>query len=174
MTNVVINAPIRLIGLVLALLVLTGCSGTRVLSSAEPVLQNNTALPYSTVYILRETSNMYLGPANGPVKVEFNGHDVLSINEGDYTMVRVKPGETLVVVKNMSMYGSDLHPREMTGSTTFNFGVGQTNFIRLKVYNGEFRGVYFTPERIEFNRARVLVQQLRDVAVPAKARIDRL
>lgn len=156
------------------LAMLTGCSGTRVLSTAEPALQRNPQLPSSTVYILREESNFYLGPANGPVRIEINGHDVAAINEGDYIMLKVKPGESLVVTKNMSKFGAELHPREMTATATFNFGAGQTNFIRLKVYNGEFRGVYFTPERIEFNRARELVKRLRAVNTPANQRIDRL
>lgn len=156
------------------LVILAGCSGTRVLPTAEPALQRNPELPFSTVYILREESNFYLGPANGPVRIEINGHDVVSINESDYIMVRVKPGESLVVTKNMSRYGAELHPREMTATATFNFAAGQTNFIRLKVYNGEFRGVYFTPERIEFNRARDLVKRLRAIDVPANLRIDRL
>lgn len=163
-------------GLLVVLLLgwLSGCTSTQYLASGASVLQKNLDQPYSTVYILREELNLYVGPAQGLVTVEINGNDVVKLASGHYVMLRVKPGESLVVIKSLSKVGNDPEPREMLGTALFNFSAGQTNFLRLKIFNEEFRGVYYQPERIEFNRARGLVRALKPVKVPQQAQIDRL
>ncbi len=138
----------------------SGCSGTQIIEDS-PVMQLNPEQPYSTVYILREHPKYRTGFPEQPIKIDINGHDVGSLSYGEYIMLKIKPTEGTIRFTSLDIYGPVPDPRELSGEETFNLAAGQTNFIRVKFIDGEFRGAYFVPERIEFNTAREISKRLR-------------
>ncbi len=144
--------------LLLALLI-SGCTGTHIIEESS-VIQLNLAQEYSTVYILREKPTYISGIVDQPFDIDINGSDVGSLSYGEYIMLRIKPTEGTIRFSSLDVYGPVRHARPLSGEETFNFAAGQTNFIRSRMIDGEFRGAYFVPERIEFNLARELAAEL--------------
>jgi len=148
------------IAAVILIISLSGCSGTHLIDDSQ-ALQLNLEQEYSTIYILRENPKYLTGFPNQPIRIDINGYDIGALSYGEYIMLRIKPTEGTVRFSSMDVYGSIQKPRELSGEETFNFSAGQTNFIRTRFIDGEFRGAYFVPERIEFNLARELAKELK-------------
>ena len=164
-----------LIPLLLALLIITlsGCSGTFLIKDNQ-ALQTNLEQEYSTVYILREKPKYLSGLPNQAISIDINGHEIGNLSFGEYIMLRIKPTEGTIRFTSMDTYGAIHEPRELSGEETFNFAAGQTNFIRTRFIDGEFRGAYFVPERIEFNLARELAKELKPYKIEKGSRITDL
>lgn len=164
-----------LITLTSALFVLTlsGCTGTHLIEDS-PILQPNLNQEYSTIYILRERPRYSTGFPDQPIKIDINGSDVGTLSYSEYIMLRIKPTEGTIRFLSLDVYGPIKQPRELAGEETFNFAAGQTNFILAKFINGEFRGAYFVPERIEFNRARKLAEKMKPYKIEKGHRITDL
>lgn len=157
---------IVIIGIALLSMMLNGCTGTKVIEESE-ALQHNLTQPYSTVYILRERPRYISGLPDQPVKIEINGYEVGALSYSEYIMLQIVPTEGTIRFTSLDIYGAVPDPRWMTGEETFNFAAGQTNFIRAKFIDGEFRGAFFVPERIEFNLARELAKTLKPYNIEA-------
>lgn len=152
---------------------LIGCSGTLLIDDSQ-ALQLNLEQEYSTIYILRENPNYLTGFPNQPIHIDINGYDIGALSYGEYIMLHIKPTEGTIRFTSMDIYGSIQKPRELSGEETSNFAAGQTNFIRTRFIDGEFRGAYFVPERIEFNLARELAKELKPHKIKEGKRITDL
>jgi hypothetical protein len=157
----------------MVLLMLGACSNTGVVKNS-PLFPATEDDPYATIYFIREVVRTRMPVSEEAVTIEINDQELLKLSMGDYTMVRILPTEGTVTVKNLAMYTDKLEPIEMTGSNTFNFASGQTNFILLKTINEEFRGVYYEPVRIEFNEAREISRYLAPRGMARKYPIKKL
>lgn len=169
--NIVVRFPVLLI-CALAL-TLGACTSSRVQkeSTLFPLTEDDS---FSTVYIFREADKTRMAVAEDAIKIEINGEALLKMSMGEYFMVRIIPMEGTVTVKNLSYVTDKPDPVVMEESRTFNFAADQTNFIRLKAINEEFRGVYFIPERIEFDEAREISKRLRPSGLARKHPIRKL
>lgn len=154
-------------------LILAGCLDSRVIKNS-PALQTNLEEPHSSVYFLRPDREKLMGVSDNAVTIEINGEKVLLLAKGEYALLRLKPTRGTVTVKTWSRVGGKISPEEVSGSETFNFAAGQTNFIQLKLFNEEFRGVYYVPERIEFSSARTIARDLRPMGEARKRPITGL
>jgi hypothetical protein len=153
---------------------LGGCLGGSIVYKDSQAVQQKLDLPYATLYILREALHVSKGASDEAVRIDINGHEVVKLVQGEYAMLRIKPTEGTIRIKSYSIVGNNPVTREMSGEETFNFAAGQTNFINVRRIDGEFRGVYFIPERIEFNKARKLAEKLRPAGDAKEHRIDAL
>lgn len=163
----------RLILGVMAIVVLNACSPTKVFKDS-PLSPPTSEEPYTTVYFLRELKEPQMKLARNAVNIEINNQPLMKLSMGEYVMVRLVPTEATVTVKSLSFMGGKVDPVILSGSKTFNFAAGQTNFIRIKLIDEEFRGVYYEPQRIEFNEAREIAKRLRPKGVARKHPIERL
>ena len=145
----------------------------KVIEQSE-ALQHNLNQPYSTVYILRERPRYISGLPDQPINIDINGYEVGSLSHSEYIMLRIVPTEGTIRFSSLDIFGNDPQPRWLNGEETFNFAAGQTNFIRTKFIDGEFRGAYFVPERIEFNLARELAKILKPFNIEEGQRITDL
>lgn len=152
---------------------LSGCTGTYVINDSQ-ALQSNLDQEYSTVYILRERPKYATGFPDQPIKIDINGYEMGELSYGEYIILHIKPTEGTIRFLSLDVYGPIHEPRELAGEETFNFAAGQTNFIRTQFIDGEFRGAYFKPERIEFNRARKLAENLKPYKIKKGQRITDL
>lgn len=164
---------VLIIGTALLSMILSGCTGTKVIQESE-ALQANLNQPYSTVYILRERPRYISGLPDQPIKIDINGYEVGALSYSEYIMLRIVPTEGTIRFTSLDVFGAVPEPRWMVGEETFNFAAGQTNFIRAKFIDGEFRGAYFVPERIEFNLARELAKTLKPYKIEPGLRITDL
>jgi len=164
----------QMVGLLVAAGLISGCLTDTRLVKDSLVLQTQPDQPYATIYFLRESMLIHNAPARDPVTIDINGHDVMRLSQGEYAMIRIKPTEGTVRMRSHSLVGNKPVAQEIFGERTFNFAAGQTNFLRTKMVDGGFRGVYFVPERIEFNQARALVERLRPAGEARRYPIDQL
>lgn len=154
-------------------LALTGCVDTRLIANS-PIVETKLDQPYSTVYFLREDLGLNRGLPDDTVLIDINGNDLAWLAQGEYVMFRIKPIEATVRVRSSDIIGDTPTPQELAGEETFNFAAGQTNFIRLKMVDGEFRGTYYQPERVESAKARQLSETLKPVGEAKRHPISKL
>ncbi len=157
----------------IAALTQVGCVDTRLIANS-PIVETKLDQPYSTVYFLREDRGLTRGLPDDTVLIDINGNDLGWLAQGEYVMFRIKPIEATVRVRSWDIVGDQAAPQELSGEETFNFAAGQTNFIRLKMIDGEFRGTYYLPERIESAKARLLSEKLKPVGEAKKHPISTL
>ena len=158
---------------VAAVLLLSACVESKIFKKSE-IIQHQLEQQYSVVYFLREDTGLIRGLPDDKVLIDINGHNLVRLAIGEYVMFRIKPIEATVRISSYDIAGKDPYPREMFGEDTFNFVAGQTNFIRVKMIDAEFRGTYFEPERVESFVAREISKKLRPAGEAAENPISDL
>lgn len=161
------------LGLLALLALLSACAGSKIVHDS-PILEPKPDQPYSTIYFMRKDDKVYRGLAEDAVWIEINGQNVVKLAKGEYAMIRIKPIESTVRVISMSYIGTNPYPQEVFGEDTFNFAANQTNFIDISLRDGEFRGIYFMPVRVESKDARAIARDLKPVGVSKEQRIENL
>ncbi len=157
--------------LALALL-FAGCAGTR--HDASHPLVTPAAQPSAKVYFIRPFPERYLGFADNTIHIEAERAELMRLVKGEYTLVSLRPGKVRLTVRNDTNHGPEFLHKEMSRSKEFTFEAGQTYFLVLKPFDGEFRGVHFEFETVDLARAKELSRHLR-VAGPARSQpISRL
>ncbi len=163
---------IPLISLLLLAILLAGCAGTR-LDSGHPLV-TPAAQPSAKVYFIRPFTDRYLGFADNAIHIEAESAELMRLVKGEYTLVSLRPGTVRLAVRNDTNHGPEFLHKELTRSKEFTFEAGQTYFVVLTPFDGEFRGVHFEFESVDLPRAKELSRHLR-VAGPARSRpISRL
>ncbi len=161
-----------LMALLLLALILAGCAGTR-LDSGHPLIVRG-AEPAAKVYFIRPFTDRYLGFADNRITVEADRAGLMRLVKGEYTLVSMKPGTVQLSVRNDTNHGPEFLHMQLTRSRAFTFEAGETYFLVLTPFDGEFRGVHFEMETVDLPRAKELSNRLR-VAGPARSRpISRL
>jgi hypothetical protein len=163
----------RLPALLLLALILGGCAGTR-LDTSHPLVTRAAAEPAAKVYFIRPFTDRYLGFADNKVSIEAGSARLMQLVKGEYTLATLKPGTVRLTVRNDTNHGPEFHHKEMARSKEFTFEAGQTYFLVLTPFDGEFRGVHFEMKTVDLPQAQELARYLR-VAGPARsAPISRL
>lgn len=160
-------ARFRWSSILLLAVVLGACAGTR-LDKSHPLVTRDAAEPAAKVYFIRPFTDRYLGFADNVITIEAERARLMRLVKGEYTLVKLKPGDVRLSVRNDTSHGSEFNHKELTRSKQFTFEAGQTYFLVLKPFDGEFRGVNFEMETVDLTRARELSRHLR-VAGPARS-----
>ena len=158
------NRGVKIIAGLLVLL-LSGCSGKLLDLSLtrhfdHNYLQKDESQPYARVYFLRPNSEHPLGFSDNSLVVEVDGQRLLRMGKGEYTLLYMKPRQMTITTRNKTQLRGRWEVEEMSRSRTFTFADGETYYIVLKPFDGEFRGVHFTPEQVALYQARDIADKL--------------
>jgi hypothetical protein len=155
--------------------VLQGCSllpATRV-DSGNPAVVTDTSQPYAKVYFIRPRTERNMGEADNALDIDLNNSHLLSLVKGEYTLVNLKPGKSVVTVNSVTaMYLKATELRKMSRDTEFKFAAGKTYYIVMQMVNGEFRGIYDVAEEVKPMKARRIVKYLRPIGQAKREPID--
>lgn len=150
-----------LLSLVISLLL--GCS---TVNNKHPMVVSEEIKPgspedFSYVYFIRPKPYKPKGAADETIRVEFLGKVLLTIDEGSYTLLRIKPSKGQLKVFNETKFINKTHPVKVWRAREYKFIAGKTYFIYLKRINEEFRGIFYDPQPVNFERAKALTQKPR-------------
>lgn len=150
---------------------LAGCAATK-MASDHPLIEKNSQAAHATVYFIRPLTERVMGFPDNPLTIEFDNDQLLALAKGEYSLVHMKPREiTTMTLKSLTTVGPDWRVKEMVKSQKWSFTAGATYYIVLKPVDGEFRGVYFTAEAVDWFTAKESVRQLRAVDAARRAPI---
>lgn len=168
------NQPQRF---VLALLGIFGAlwlSACATVNPQHPEVETRADAPTAMVYVIRPSVLKTKGFADNPVRVEFQGKPLAKLSEGSYILVRLKPSEGLVRVNSLTRFTNQSQPIEVWRERRYKFIPGYTYFIHLRQLNEEFRGVYYEPAPVDWDRAKELIKDARATGDARAAPIDKL
>lgn len=157
----------------LAMMFLNACGGTFYTNHSS--LQGITAdTPVATVYFIRPALLKPKAFADLEVTVDYQGEPLLSLQQGFYTMFKIKPGKGDVVTHSLTKFTSQLQPIKVSRQRTYNFIGGKTYFIYLKQLNEEFRGVFYDPMPVSLEEAKKLIIEADPRGAARNARIENI
>lgn len=157
--------------LFIAVLLLNGCGGK--FYTDHSALQGITPdTPVATVYFIRPALLKPKGFADRAITVDYLGEPLLTIEQGYYTLFKIKPGKGDVVTHSLTKFTSQLEPIEVSRKRTYNFIAGKTYFIYLKQLNEEFRGVFYDPMPVSLDEAKKLIVEADPRGAARDARIE--
>lgn len=142
--------------------VLVSCSSAKMIKNS--FVDNDSEDQYvAKVYFIRTMPLKYKGVADNRISIDINGEPLLKIDEGAYTMVRIKPTKTAVTTHSRTLFTTGFEPINVTRTREYNFIAGKTYFINLDRVNEEFRGIYYDPAPVTLEVAKKLAKPLRAV-----------
>ncbi|MEE8379982.1 MAG: hypothetical protein V3R49_06380 [Gammaproteobacteria bacterium] len=152
-----------LILLSLIIFLLPGCSSV---NTKHPMVVSAEVKPgspeeFSYVYFIRPKPYKPKGVADESIRVEFLEEVLLTIDEGSYTLLRIKPSKGLLKVSNETKFINDTRPVKVWRTREYKFIAGKTYFIYLKRINEEFRGIFYDPQPVDLKKAKALSQKPR-------------
>ena len=115
------------------------------------------------VYILRAKPVKFKGVADSRIVVDINGAPLVSIDEGAYTLVKIKPAKAKITTHSKTKFTTQFKPINVTRTREYNFIAGKTYFINLDRVNEEFRGIFYDPAPVTLEQARKIAEPLRPV-----------
>lgn len=154
------------------LAILAGCETT--INKDNPLIVTQPEVAAANVYFIRPMTYRERGMADNPVKIEFNGLEMLKIGKGDYTLLRVRPEKVVLKTRNLTHFTNKNEYVEMTRELPLELVPGKTYFIHIRQVNEEFRGVYYVPMLVDLKAAKELIIDARPTDAARSARIDAL
>ena len=129
---------------------------------------------FAYAYFIRPKPYKAKGVADEPIRVEFKGDVLLTIDEGSYTLLRIKPSKGQLKVFNKTKFINREHPVEVWRAREYKFIEGKTYFIYLKRINEEFRGIFYEPEPVKYEKAKALADNTRASGEARNSPIEKL
>lgn len=146
--------------LFMLLLVMAGC-GNPVNIKNPYVMPEADDAHVARVYFIRPQPYKYKGIADNKISVEYKNETLLKINEGQYTMVRIKPSKGEIITHSKTRFTNKTVPIDVSRARNYRFLAGKTYFIYLKRVNEEFRGIFYDPAPVTYQQALKLAENLR-------------
>ncbi len=119
----------------------------------------------ATVYFIRPIAYKSKGVANDAVRITFQGKTLLTQDEGNYTLLYLKPSKGILKIHSETKFINDKAPVAVWRARQYKFIAGRTYFIYVHQINEEFRGVFYEPEPVDLREAKELI-------VPGKGRFS--
>lgn len=143
-------------------LLLSACAMFRVtaVNDAHSLIQADLNRPHASVYFIRPTTEHPMGYADNALDVEIDGEHLMALAKGEYTLVRLKPRDVTVTLRNRTQVRGRWEVTAMARSRRFSFEAGKVYFVLADMFDGEFRGVHFTPRSISLFEAKRAAQYL--------------
>ena len=116
----------------------------------------------------------FKGVADSQITVDINGEPLLKIDEGAYTMLKIKPTKASVTTHSRTLFTTKFEPIKVSRTREYNFIAGKTYFINLERINEEFRGIYYDPAPVTLAVAQKLTSTLRAVGKARSEPIDEI
>ena len=165
--------------LFLTLLIISLFSGCATVNNKHPMvvskeLKAGDPVNFAYVYFIRPKLYKSKGVADEAVRIEFQENVLLKLDEGSYTLLRIKPSKGELKVFNETSFINKIHPVEVWRAREYKFIEGKTYFIHIKQINEEFRGVFYDPEPVDFEMAKTLAKKPRASGEARNAPIEKL
>ena len=154
----IITKTWRYTGIALLLVVLAGCSMTKV-NKAFPLFEKPGA--GATIIWLRPDTERVMGIADNPVSIELNDELLMKLGKGEAKKVSVVPRDYTITLRNKSEAGTYWFVKDMRKRMKWKFDAGQTYYLAVKAVDGEFRGVTFNIERLSEYDGKAMAANLR-------------
>ncbi|MDH5300805.1 MAG: hypothetical protein OEW58_05515 [Gammaproteobacteria bacterium] len=148
------------LALLFASLVLTlaGCSTTTKLIANHPAIINSEQASHAKVYFLREIPERSRGVADDNLRIEIGKQPLLSLAQGEYSLIRLKPGQYDIVIFSRTSLTTNPAPVEVWRARPFDFVAGESYYIHTKAFQEEWRGFYYVPESIGETEAKSMAR----------------
>ena len=164
---------IKQVLLLLVVLVLVSCSSAKNIKNSY--VDNESEDQYvAKVYFIRTMPVKFKGVADSQITVDINGEPLLKIDEGAYTMLKIKPAKASVTTHSRTLFTTKFEPIKVSRTREYNFIAGKTYFINLERINEEFRGIYYDPAPVTLAVAQKLTKTLRAVGKARSEPIDKI
>ena len=128
----------------------------------------------ANVYFIRPRPLKSKGVADEAVRIEFQGQELLKIDEGSYTLLHIKPSKGQLKVFSWTQFTNKERPIEVWRAREYKFIEGKTYFVYIRQINEEFRGVFYDPEPVGLDEAKKLLASTFARGAARKAPIDKL
>jgi hypothetical protein len=130
--------------------------------------------PFASVYFIRPKPYKSKGVANKKIYIEYQGKLLLSIDEGNYILLRIKPSSGGIKVFNQTKFTNKQEPITVWRERKYTFIEGKTYFIYLKRDDEGFRGIFFDPQPVHLEQAKKLIDTTWARGEARDAPIDKL
>ncbi|MDH5544593.1 MAG: hypothetical protein OEZ43_03305 [Gammaproteobacteria bacterium] len=147
-----------------AILSLAGCA-TSIVKQTHP-LYAAPSDAYAEVVFFRPMPRRTRGVADNDVTIEVDKQEMLKLSAGEYVVLRLKPSEVEVTMRNMTYLTYRVMPEEVYRARRISFEANKTYYIQAMLKVEEFRGYYFVPQVIEEEQGKQIVRQLKPVTQP--------
>ena len=111
----------------------------------------------AAVYFIRPVALKTKGPANEEVRITYQESTLLKQQEGNYTLLYLKPSKGLLKVHSRSLYTDKRLPVDVFRSREYKFIAGKTYFIYVRQLDEEFRGVFYEPSPVSLKEAKEII-----------------
>ena len=123
--------------LFLTLLIISLFSGCATVNNKHPMvvskeLKAGDPVNFAYVYFIRPKLYKSKGVADEAVRIEFQENILLTLDEGSYTLLRIKPSKGELKVFNETSFINKIHPVEVWRAREYKFIEGKTYFIHIK------------------------------------------
>lgn len=154
-------------------IVLVSCSSVKTIKNSH--IDNDSEDQYvAKVYFIRTMPVKFKGIADSRINVDINGELLMKIDEGAYTMLRIKPAKASITTHSRTLFTTKYEPIKVSRTREYNFLAGKTYFINLERVNEEFRGIFYDPAPVTLEMAKNLTKQLRAVGNARNEPIDKI
>jgi len=161
------------------LLIVSIFSGCATVNNKHPMvvskeMKPNEPVSHAYVYFIRPKLYKSKGIADEPVRIEFQENVLLELDEGSYTLMRIIPSKGEVKVFNKTKFVNNIYPVEVWRAREYKFIEGKTYFIHIKQINEEYRGVFYDPQPVDLETAKILAKQPRASGEARNSPIEKL
>lgn len=168
-----VKQTIKQVLFLLVVIFLVSCSSAKNIKNSY--VDNESDDQYvAKVYFIRTMPVKFKGVADSQITVDINGEPLLKIDEGAYTMLKIKPTKASVTTHSRTLFTTKFEPIKVSRTREYNFIAGKTYFINLERINEEFRGIYYDPAPVTLAVAQKLTSTLRAVGKARSEPIDEI
>ena len=114
---------------------------------------------FANVYFIRPKPFKPKGVVDKTITIEYQDIPILNIDEGSYTLLRIKPSAGMIKVDSETKFTNKIVPIKVWRARHYKFIEGKTYFIYLKRVNEEFRGIFYEPQPVKFEKAKALTEK---------------
>jgi len=138
-------------------------AASTVVNEDHPLLATEASGAVASVYFIRQKAS-FRGVMGAAVSIRMAQDELLKVAKGQYTLVRLKPWEGLVVVRSWSLVGSRNTMTKVEEQRRFSFEAGKQYWVLVQANSrSAYEGDSFVPVSIDRERAAQLAADLTAV-----------
>ena len=156
--------PLVTASLLLLSMLLTACATSRVMEQHPAYASGNEE--FAEVIFFRPMPQRTRGIADNDVTVEIGKQPVMELSAGEYVVVKIKPMDAKVTLRNMTYITFKVMPEEVSRARKYVFEANKRYYIEAQLKVEEYRGLYFVPKETEESEALEIISRLKPVNQP--------
>lgn len=156
--------PLLIIGIILVSLTVGGCATSRIVETHTAFATGTE--DYAEIVFFRPMPQRTRGIADNDVTVDIDKEPMVELSAGEYVVVKIKPGQARVTLRNMTYITYKVMPEEVKRARKFTFEANKRYYIQTVLKVEEYRGLYFVPREVEETKAKEILSRLKPVNQP--------